>query len=123
MHAALLSVSLILAMPVPRNPVEPESTSWVGKIVIVTDIVNIGNLTETNQLTEPFTPLLGLDYRVYAERGNFVQLKTREAVMGWTEKKNVHLIDDAVMYYTKLLEQNPTNITALNHRGWAWALK
>ncbi len=122
--AACLSAALIVAVPLPRMHGEPESTSWVGKTVIVMGTgVNIGQLTDTNQITEPLTPLLGLDYRVYGERGEFIQLKTREAVLGWTQKRNVHLVDDAVAYYSKQLEKEPNDITSLNHRGWSWAMK
>jgi tetratricopeptide (TPR) repeat protein len=121
--ATFLCVPFLLAVP-DKMRGAPESTSWVGKtVIVIRTTLEIGNLNERDQLTPPMTPLLGLDYRVYGERENFVQLKTREAVSGWIEKKNVRLIEDAVAYFTKRLERDPSDIEALNHRGWAWALK
>jgi tetratricopeptide (TPR) repeat protein len=121
--ATFLCVPFLLAVP-DKIRAAPESTSWVGKtVIVISSPLDIGNLNERDQLTPPMTPLFGLDYRVYGERGNFVQLKTREAVNGWIDQKNVVLVEDAVAYFTKRLERNPSDIEALNHRGWAWALK
>src|SRR5207249_3197878 len=91
--------------------------------IVIGTGVDIGQLDERLQIVPPLTPLLGLDYRVYGERSNFVQLKTREAVLGWTEKKNVVLVEEAVAYFTKQLDRNPQDLTALNHRGWALSLR
>lgn len=118
----LVFAALLVAVPVPDRTPMPES-KWVGKIVLATTVgVQIGNLNEQNQLTLT-TPLLGLDYRVYAERGDFIQVKTREGVSGWLPKANAVLLEDAVAYFTKQIEKNPNDLDAFNRRGWSWKLK
>jgi tetratricopeptide (TPR) repeat protein len=122
--ATFLCASLAISVPVPDKRHDVESPSWVGKTVIVIGTrVEIGNLDEGGQLTPPMTPLDGIDYRVYGERGNFVQLKTRESISGWIEKRHIVPIENAVFFFTKKLEQDPADLAALNHRGWAWSLR
>ncbi len=122
--ATFVCASLVVGVPLPDKRFDPDMTSWVGKTVIVIGTgVEIGNLDERGQLTPPMTPLDGVDYRVYDERANFVQLKTRESISGWIDKIHVVLVEDAVLFFTKKIEQDPTDIAALNHRGWAWSLK
>jgi tetratricopeptide (TPR) repeat protein len=118
-------VALPLLIAAPDRPLpERESTSWVDKTVIAgANGGQLGTLNDRDELTPPHFPLVGLEFRVYAERGDFVFLKTREATSGWIAKKNVILLDHAVAHFSKQLEQNPNDIMALNHRGWAWSLK
>src|SRR5947207_462068 len=116
---ALAFVSLLVAVPVPDRVPAPES-KWVGKIVLAVSVgVQIGDLDERNHLTTT-TPLLGLDYRVYAERDDFIQVKTREGVSGWLPKTKAVLLDDAVAYFTKRIEMNPNDLDSYNRRGWSW---
>ena len=121
---AATAVCMSLLVAVPDKETAPMSNSWVGKIVIVagTD-QGIGQLNAQGELVPPLTPLGGLDYRVYGERGNYVQLKNREAVLGWVAKKDVVLLEEAVGFFTKQVEANPDDTAALNRRGWAWALR
>lgn len=118
------AVCMSLLISVPDKQAESRSNSWVGKVVIVagTD-QGIGQLNERGELMPPLTPLGGLDYRVYGERGDYVQVKNREAVLGWIAKKDVVLLDEAVAFFTKQVEANPDDTAALNRRGWAWALR
>ncbi len=137
-----IAAMMLVAVRVPDRPL-PES-GWVGKTVFVR--MSGAKIDPSAEPREP-SPLDGvaadsITFRVFAERPNHVQVRTRQGVNGWLRKDQVVLLDaelanqlqarssadavlfdDAVAYFTRRLEANPNDMDALNRRAAALRAK
>ena len=127
MHAvALLILSLVPAEPI-REREAPKDTSWVGKTVYVrANAVRLDPALEPNEQAVDakdgiFSNMLA--YRVYVERPNHVQVKTREGLIGWLRKIDVVLLDEAAAVFTEQIEKTPNDLSGYNRRAAVWRSK
>ena len=67
-------------------------------------------------------PLDEMNYHVLGDTGDQLQVRTRTGVTGWFNKSDAVLLDDAVAYFSKQIEQNPSG-NAYNARATARRLK
>ena len=116
-----------LLLALPDRPIEiPAEKTWLGKTVYPTKTGTY--LDMSAEPIEKFVkgggPALNMiSYRVYAERPEFVQVKTREGQIGWLRKADLVTQDDAVAFFTKQIEANPTDTNGFNRRAAAWRAK
>jgi tetratricopeptide (TPR) repeat protein len=121
----LVVAPMLLTVPV-REQLVPDTT-WVGKIVFVkTAGTRIDPSPEPNEPTPidkgaMFSTMI--QYRVYGERPNHVQVKTREGVSGWMRKTDVVLLEDAVAFFTTQIAARPNDASGYSRRGSAWKSK
>jgi tetratricopeptide (TPR) repeat protein len=120
----MLAISLLLstacAVPPDRPGEKPVNPSWVGKTVYPKTSPLYLDESAEPQAGGPVkkgTPLNVISYKVYAERADHVQVKTREGQLGWLRKADVALPDDAIAFFTKEIEKNPKDTNAYNRRG------
>ena len=122
----LFAIGFVPAEPL-RKPETPKNSSWVGQTVYVrANAVRIDTALEPNDaVTPPKDGILSnmLSYRVYAERPNHVQVKTREGVIGWIRKADVVLFEEAAAVFTEEIEKSPTNLSGYNRRAAVWRMK
>jgi len=140
----VIAATLLVAVRVPDRAL-PES-GWVGKIVFVrTSGVKLDPSAEPRDpspVDGSGIPADAIQYRVFAERVNHVQVRTRQGISGWLRKDQVALLDtelvngmrmrasagavlldDAVAYFSKRLAANPNDMDALNRRAAALRAK
>jgi tetratricopeptide (TPR) repeat protein len=114
-------------LALPDRPIELKTEkSWIGKTVYPTKSgIYLDMAAEPNaNAVKGSGPLLNMiSYRVYAERPQFVQVKTREGQTGWLRKADLVPLEDAVAHFTKQIEANPRDINGYNRRGAAWRAK
>jgi tetratricopeptide (TPR) repeat protein len=127
MLAISLVAPMLLAVPVRDIPAAPPAkTSWVGKTVFVkSNGLSLDPGAEPND-ANPMPggiPVTAITYKVYGERPNHVQVRTREGTSGWLKKSDAVLLDDAVLYFSKLIEANPKDATLYSRRAAAWRSK
>lgn len=126
----MLALSLVVApmlLALPDRPMPaPPSNSWVGKTVYPR-ISGMYLDTSVEPITEKIDkkgPALNLiSYRVYDERPDHVQVRTREGLTGWLRKADLVPLEDAVAFFTKQIEANPKDQNAFNRRAAAWRAK
>ncbi len=120
---SMLVASVLVA--VPDRPMEaPTAASWVGKTVYArASGLAIDTSAEPNDGVKGGLPVNMISYRVYAERPGHVQVKTRDGVSGWLRKADVVPAEDAVPFFTKLLEANPNDASLFSRRAAAWRTK
>ncbi len=126
----MLALSLVVApmlLALPDRPMPaPPSNSWVGKTVYPR-ISGMYLDTSVEPITEKIDkkgPALNLiSYRVYDERPDHVQVRTREGLTGWLRKSDLVPLEDAVAFFTKQIEANPKDQNSYNRRAAAWRAK
>lgn len=121
---SLVIVPLVVAVPV--RDIEFPDTSWVGKTVFAkASGLRLDPSPEPLPMLAPNTgvAITGIQYRVYAERPEHVQLKNRDGVSGWVRKDEVVLLDDAVAFFTMQVLLNPKDAAAYSRRASAWRAK
>jgi tetratricopeptide (TPR) repeat protein len=122
MHALPLILATAILLP-PDRPLDKPATantSWVGKTVYPR-----GSPMYLDEGAEPGGPMPAkkgpalnlISYRVYAERADHIQVKTREGQVGWLRKADVVTSDDAIAFFTKEIEKNPKDLNAYNRRA------
>ncbi len=121
--AVMLALMFVPSEPL-RKPAGPKSTSWVGKTVYVrTNAVRIDPAAEPSDVGVAVkNSVLSnmLTYRVYAERPNHVQVKTREGVTGWMQKKDLVTLSDALAVFSEEIAKNPNDLSGYNRRAAVW---
>ena len=124
--ASLILATMLLAVPDRPAEAKPKDT-WVGKVVFVR-----ASGGELDPAAEPGglrpngaegVPLTSNQYRVYAERGEHVRIKTRDGVSGWVSKADLVPLEDAVALFSKQIDANPKDYAALNRRASAWRFR
>jgi Flp pilus assembly protein TadD len=117
----------LLALPDRPMEVKPNDT-WVGKIVFIRQ----SGVAELDPAPEPrgLPPnadegvyLSSNQYRVYAERADHVQIKTREGMLGWVKKTDLVPLENAVAFFSRQVELKPDDFGALNRRASAWRFR
>lgn len=103
-------------------PLLAQDDSWVGKTV----------LTKHNGVTISYTDKQGnaavkelnrVEYKVLAEQGGSIKMRTSDGTVGWALKSDVVPLEDAAIYFTDALKRDPKDIGALVRRACAWELK
>lgn len=121
------TLCLLLCLAVPDRPIErPNVVSWVGKTVYPK--ISPMYLDESAEPRDDLPPKSGtaltvISYRVSAERANHVQIKTREGKVGWLRKADVVPQEDALAFFTKEIEKNPSDTNGYNRRAAVWRAK
>ncbi len=121
-----LLAPMLLALPDRPKDAMAKDT-WVGKIVFIRHSnVELDPAPEPRGLqpnADEGVYLGANQYRVFAERTDYVQIKTREGVLGWVKKADLVPLEDAVAFFTKQVEANPMEYAALNRRASAWRFR
>ena len=124
MHALkLLVMPLMLIVAKPDRPVPVQPTGWVGKTVFVKKIGVKFHRLDDSGVPVDLGLLTGIDYKVLGDNKAQVQIKTRQGLLGWVEKSDVVLLEDAVLFYTNRIQQNGNDHDAYNRRACAWKMK
>jgi len=127
----MFALSILLApafLALPDRPAEmkPKDT-WVGKIVFIRHSgVELDPAPEPRGLppnADEGVLLMANQYRVYSERTDYVQIKTREGMLGWVKKTELVPLEDAVAFFSKQIEANPEDYGALSRRASAWRFR
>jgi tetratricopeptide (TPR) repeat protein len=116
----MLRPLLIVALLVCASHVQAQS-SWVGVKVFpkAHAVVKVGNEIIDDDST-PVNQRLGVPYTVQNVNGNW--LWVGEQRQGWIERSQVVTVDEAPVYYTGLIQQNPNDDWAYSMRGNVWKL-
>ncbi|MBI2808104.1 MAG: tetratricopeptide repeat protein [Planctomycetes bacterium] len=118
-HLALAPFFLLATPPDKTPPV----ASWAGKTVLIKQIGSrLVQLDDKGAPTKS-VPLTSLEYRVLADRNDRIQLRTNQGITGWVSKSEVVLLDDAVAFFSKRIQQNANDADAYGRRAWSWKLK
>ncbi len=119
--AGLLASQISYSAPLPQSK-EP---SWVGKTILLKKLgVKLMKLEaeQTGLRLEDQGELTCADYQVLAEADGRVKVR-QDGTEGWLEKTDAVLFDDAVEYFTGVIEKDPNDACAFAKRGWAWQIK
>jgi tetratricopeptide (TPR) repeat protein len=125
----MFALSCVLAslFALPDRPIViPADKTWVGKTVYpIKSPMYLDLAAEPNEnFKSGGGPTLNMiSFRVFAERREFVQVKTREGQIGWLRKTDLVTQDDAVAFFTKQIEANPKDTNGYNRRAAAWRAK
>ena len=123
---ALPFIALPMLLAVPDRPIEAPTNSWVGKTVYAKTgglYLDLSAEPRDGVVEKKGAALNMISYRVYAERPQHVQVRTREGVNGWLRKADLVPLEDAVAFFTKQIEANPADLNAYNRRAAAWRAK
>jgi tetratricopeptide (TPR) repeat protein len=122
----VLIAPVILAKPDRPTETKPKDT-WVGKIVFVRNSNAELDPAPAPRALPPNADegvyLTSNQYRVFAERSEYLQIKTREGMLGWVKKTEFVPLEDAVAFFSKQIEGNSNNTTAYHRRASAWRFK
>ena len=123
----MLAILLLIALPDRPMEVKPIDT-WVGKIVFIrkSGVAELDPAPEPRGLppnADEGVYLTSNQYRVFAERAEYVQIKTREGMLGWVKKSDLVPLEDAVAFFSKQIELNPNDYGALSRRASAWRFR
>jgi tetratricopeptide (TPR) repeat protein len=116
---------MVVALPDRPLPETPK-VAWIGKTVFPRGSgLYLDMAAEPNEkFAKGGGPLLNLiSYRVYDERPEHIQVRTREGASGWLKKLDVVPLEEAVAFFSKQIETNPNDLNAYNRRGAAWRAK
>lgn len=117
-----LQLTMVLLFTYPPDKGTPD-VGWVGKLVILKNLnVRMAPLEDKGDPTES-APLLGMDYRVLADKDERVQVKTAQGVTGWIKKSDVVTLEDSVTFFSTRIQENPSDADAYNRRAICWRLK
>ncbi len=119
--AGLLSSQITHGVPLPQA----KESTWVGKTILLKkpgiklmklDAKEPGfNVLEQGELT-------CADYKVLADADGWIKVR-QDGTEGWLAKTDAVLLEDAVEYFTGVIEQNANDACAFAKRGWAWQIK
>jgi tetratricopeptide (TPR) repeat protein len=123
----MFAILLLIALPDRPIEVKPNDT-WVGKIVFIRQPgdAELDPAPEPRHLprnADEGVYLSSNQYRVYAERADHVQIKTRDGILGWVKKTDLVPLENAVAFFTRQLELKPSDFGALNRRASAWRFR
>jgi tetratricopeptide (TPR) repeat protein len=97
--------------------------SWVGKVIIMKQPgVKFGQTDPKTGSETVFGTLDRMTYTVVAEKDGFLRVQHNDKE-GWFPKTEAVLIDDAVPFFTNLINANPKDIRAYAHRAAALVWK
>jgi len=122
---ALPFVLAPMLLAAPDRPLDISEVTWVGKTVYpkASPLYLDLNPEPIAQAPKQGPYLNMISYRVYAERPDHIQVRTREAQVGWLRKADVVPLEDAVSFFTKQIEVNKDDLNAYNRRAAAWRAK
>ena len=110
------------AILVAASPAALAQQSWAGKTILLKSgkVVQIHD-TDADGREVVVGTLKQMSYRVLEERRG--RLKVRDSgVAGWFDKDDAVALEDAVDYFSAMLQVNAQDVTALTYRGEAWLL-
>jgi tetratricopeptide (TPR) repeat protein len=109
-------LGVIAAALVP--PARAGEKDWTGKIIIIKHTkVHIG-YTDDNGRHVTLTRLGSIYYYALGEEDGWIKVRHDEHV-GWFDKAQAVLLDDAEAYFTGLLSSDPTSAQSYARRGYA----
>ena len=114
-------VAALLLTPTPTPDKTVPDPTWVGKTVITKLNARMVQLEEGKLVNA--TLLTGIDYRVLAEKDDLIQIKTQQGATGWLKKTDVILLDDAPVFFSRLIQDNAEDHDSYNRRARCWVLK
>jgi tetratricopeptide (TPR) repeat protein len=122
----ILLAPMLIAAPLRER--ETPTVSWVGKTVYPKASGLQLDVSAEPSDVKVMPGKIGvavnmISYRVYAERAEHIQTKTREGIAGWLRKSDVVPLEDAVAFFTKQVDANPRDLNAFNRRAAAWRAK
>ena len=93
-----------------------QESSWVGKQVVTKTgkgkVLDLdGTVLQAEDLLHPTT------FRVLAENSGRIQVKSFDGVVGWMNKSDTLLHDEALKYFTERIKENPDDADAYAGRG------
>jgi tetratricopeptide (TPR) repeat protein len=91
---------------------------WVGKIIILTEDATIGPIDRSAVLAS----LDELAYKVLGEQDSLIQVRTPHGVVGWFEKTKAVPLEEAVVFFTERIKQNPNDADAYFKRASSWTI-
>jgi tetratricopeptide (TPR) repeat protein len=120
---AMRFVLALLVMTATAGSALAKDKTWVGKTILVKKAgVKISQTGDDSK--QVYVGMLDLiDYRVLAEDKGKIKVKAASGKVGWFDKSDAVLLDDAVAFFTERIRQNPKDDAAFNSRAIAWQLK
>jgi tetratricopeptide (TPR) repeat protein len=112
LFAALVVSSSVMA------PALPPRTDWVGETVFVKAPGSLYGQIEVDGTFTPVDRLRSIQYVVVKDEKGRLQI-TQDGKPVWVNKDEMVRLKDAVDYYTKKLDEDPSNDTWFAFRGWA----
>jgi tetratricopeptide (TPR) repeat protein len=120
---APLGAALLALIPqVPTWAADQDTTSWVGKrILLRKEGVRIGRADDKGQIVY-FADLTDMAYRVLGDTNGWLRVRHGSAE-GWFAKDSAILMDEAIPYFTDRLRTNSRDGLAYANRARTWQEK
>ncbi len=99
-------------------PALPVRTSWVGEWVFLKKPSTPYGKIEQDGTFKPLGKLHSIQYRVDKDEKGRIQVN-QEGTPVWVNKDDLVRLQDAVDYFTKMLDEDPNNDIWFAFRGWA----
>jgi tetratricopeptide (TPR) repeat protein len=117
----ILTSMLVVATPPDKGA--PAASTWDGKLVLIKQAsVRFGEFDDKGNLVKAMA-LTGMDYKVLADKDERLQIKTVQGATGWIKKADAVLLEDAVAFFSKRIQDKPDDFDAFNRRALCWKLK
>ena len=113
-------VLALLTIAIPFvGPAAAQDKTWVGKAILVKKAgIKIGHTGPDGK--QVYLATLGLaDYQVIAEESDWIRVKAGNGAVGWFDKADAVLLEDAGAYFTGRIKANPSDALAYYLRGFA----
>jgi tetratricopeptide (TPR) repeat protein len=119
---SLSRVFLLLTAAHLFAPLAAAQATWVGKTVILkTNKVKLTRAEGVGKKGD--VQLRDITFLVLAERDGFLQVNDGHGSVGWFDKADAILPNDAVAYFSARLEKSDKDVAAFNGRASAHQLK
>jgi tetratricopeptide (TPR) repeat protein len=99
-----------------------QTASWVGKTIIPKKAPIKFGYTDDQGRQIYHGELELLDYKVLADEDGWIKIQQYDKA-GWFDKADAVLVEDAVAYFSRVLQDDPEDEDALARRATAWQLK
>jgi len=113
-----LQSALIATISLAVASASAAQESWVGKWIIMKKN-GVEIRTTPKGVGESYAKLTFLSYVVRGEMNGELQVNDGRGNIGWFDKEDAVVLDDAVAYFRKLIQQDPMNIGAYFRRAHA----
>jgi tetratricopeptide (TPR) repeat protein len=118
-----LHVTLITAISLAFAPAATAQESWVGKTVFIKKSPVKIDVIDQNAKQVRAGELNAIVCEVRGDKDGRLQVHDDRGITGWIDKADVVVLEEAVLYFTKRIDQNNKDSSAYASRAWAWKLK
>ncbi len=114
-----ICLGLFVAGFMPLAGLQAGEKTWTGKdIIMKRNGIKIGHTDSSGRQTY-VAKLTSIQYSVLDDKGGWLKVQHGKEV-GWFDKAEAVLVEDANAYFSALIRQEPNNAQYYARRGWAW---